>query len=511
MSSVLARRSLLNALAGALTTAGGLIVSVLVARLLGVQATGVVAFAAWVITMAMLLTDLGIPGALVRYLPGLIGGGEAEQAEKLTSHLLRVFLCLVLAPLLGFAAVVLYLHLVGGVPFEGVSPTDYLGQPSFWLLVGFSYAAQSVAAFVGGALRGRQDYATLARLSLLSTSLQVGATGAGAALFGLTGALLGSAAGALLSCAPVFRFALRAPPPAPELRARVRGFALASWGAYVLSSFAASRMEVFFLEYYWDSHEVGLFAVSLTIANLVAQGPTLLTGALLPFISEKRGRGSTEIDRFYGASLRIMATLIFPLCLGAAAVLPQLLPLMFGQQFAASVPIAAVMIVAGLLVALSTIAVTFLAAMESVRFPLVTGALSAVVTVLVGVTLVPEHGAQAAAWGRAGIQAMVTALLLVFLKRRFGFAPPLRSLFLLLVAAALCGAVAHAVTVAIGTPASLLLAIPAGAVVYVAAVRLLGALPDPDVLLIRNALNALPRPLDRLGGLLTLLFRPSGA
>ena len=511
MSSVFARRSLLNAVAGGLTTVGGFAVSVLVARLLGVEATGVVAFAAWVITVAMLATDFGIPGALVRYLPSLLGGGEVEQAERLTSHLLRVFLRVVLAALLCFGGAVLYLHFIKGEPFNPVSATDYWDQPLFWLLLALSYVTQSVAAFVGSVLKGRQDYRTLTRLSLFSTLLQVAVSGLGAALFGLTGALLGSTTGALLICFLVFRFLRREEAPTRELRARVRSFALASWGGYVLSAFAASRMEIFFLEHYWSSQEVGLFAVSLTMANLVAQGPTLLTGALLPFVSEARGRGSAEIGQLYATSLRMMALLVFPLCLGTAAVSPQLLPLLFGQHFADSVPIAAVLVVAGLLVALSTIAVTFLAAMEAVRFSLVTGALSAVLTVVVGLALVPSFGAPAAAAGRAFIQAVVTAMFLVVLNRRFGFRAPLRSLFLLLVAAALCGAAAFAVVEAIRAPAALLLAVPAGAVVYVAAVRLLGALPHGDVALIHNGLGGLPRPFDRLAGLLVVLFRTSSA
>ena len=59
--------SLVNTVAGLLSLLAGLASSIVVARLLGVEGAGAVAYALWIMTAATLASDLGIPQALLRF------------------------------------------------------------------------------------------------------------------------------------------------------------------------------------------------------------------------------------------------------------------------------------------------------------------------------------------------------------------------------------------------------------------------------------------------------------
>ena len=159
----------------------------------------------------------------------------------------------------------------------------------------------------------------------------------------------------------------------------------------MLTAFFASRMEVFFLERSWGSHAVGLFTVSLTLANLATQGPLLLTGALLPRLSGHIGRDEeAEARQVYATSVSLMGLLVFPACLGMAAIAPVLLPLMYGRDFDAAVPTATILLAASALVATASVAAVYLIAVERTRFLLAAAVAGAALSILAGLTIVPS-------------------------------------------------------------------------------------------------------------------------
>src|SRR4051812_46643343 len=133
MVSAFARNSVLAAVAGAGTMMGGFLSSIVVARVLGVEGTGVVAFATWVVTMAIMAADLGISGALVRYIPELRAQHSAEAIPGLVGLLLRRFLMsagLVTLLIAGYAA-----WSWGIAPDPRSSPGGPIRQPAFWAMV----------------------------------------------------------------------------------------------------------------------------------------------------------------------------------------------------------------------------------------------------------------------------------------------------------------------------------------------------------------------------------------
>lgn len=486
----LAHNTLHSAIASFSIVMGGFTSNVLVARLLGVEAAGVIAFATWAVTVGVMLGDLGVPGAIARYLPDLHSRGRNGDADGLVRWLSRVNLagaCCISVGMICFG-------LLGGLYGQhgsDIGPNNSM----FWLLVGVACFAQTAAGLSYGYLKGMQDFGLLSRLTFASCLLQIIATIVGSLTFGVTGALVGAIVVALLPAGLVVRI-LPTPGRAPHrLMRRVRRFAIESWASYLVTSFAWARMEIVFLQASWGSHSVALFAASLTLSNLATQGPLLLTGGLLPHLAQQK-RGDNAAHRpqaVYGTSIRMLAFLLIPACLGTAAIAPALVPAIYGAQFSGAVPSTIVLLCGSALAAPASVAFTYLLAMERTRFVLAVGGLAAAMVILSGLTLVPAFGAMAAASVRAATQVAVAIVTMWYLHRYLDCPTPVMSLVRITAAALTCAAAALACVLTIPGIAGIVVGVCAGVVVYGVSARLLRALSSSDAERLSNALGILPR------------------
>jgi O-antigen/teichoic acid export membrane protein len=489
VSESLAHNTLYGAIASLSIVLGGFLSNVLAARLLGVEAAGIIAFATWAITVGAMVGDLGAPGALARYLPDLCSRGLNDSANGLVRWLSRVNLAGATVICLGFLAFAFWTT-------RGAAGIENVNAPAFWTLVACACLLQTVAALSNGYLKGTRNFALLARLALTSAILQMGATIAGALTFGALGALAGAIAAGIAPALMVRRFVRVSGEVPSELKRRVRRFALESWVGYLVTGFAWARMEVFFLHVSWGSQSVALFSASVTLANLATQGPLLLTSGLLPYLS---GQQPHRVDRTpqatYATGMRLLAFLIFPACLGAAAISPALVPAIYGRGFSGAVLSTIVLLCGATVTASSSVAFIYLLAMERTRFVVATGGVAALAVIACGVTLVPIYGVMAAAIARAVIQASTSIVTIWYLGRYLDCPTPIADLARIGAAALICAGAASVCITWVQGPVGIAVAVPAGACVYGVAARLLGILPKRDAERLSNALAMLPRPM----------------
>ncbi|MER2265754.1 lipopolysaccharide biosynthesis protein [Methylobacterium oxalidis] len=510
MSETFARNSLLGVVSGLATALSNFGTSVILARLLGVDGFGTVMFAMWMVVLGAAVADLGSATSLSRYLPELQGRGQEALIGHLASRLFRpfalvvVFLC---ASLVGYGA--WRWQLAGEPPLllDAARPRE---NPLFWVVTAAALALQALSLFHYGYLRGLQRFGEIAKLTLVCLAIQLVAVTIGSLACGPLGALAGYCAGFLLPALKAFRH-LRAVEPIPtDLAQRVRRYALFAWAGNFATVILYSRIEVFFLERSWGTDAVGLFAVGVTLANIAAQGPMLLTSGFLPHFSASYGRGDRDsIQRLYASGTRVMAFLVLPACFGLAAVLPSLIPLLYGAQFDRA-------ITASVILALSSasgiVYVGNQLALGCDRSDLgfASTLIGAVLLVAGCAAAVPVYGVMGAALVRVGVQLVLVLTNFWLIRSRLGYRAPIGDMVRILVAASICGISAAAVASSISGPLSLAGAIPAGIVTYWLAVRLLNALPADDIERLRSLLRPLPTlvvsPFDRA---LMLLSRHS--
>jgi O-antigen/teichoic acid export membrane protein len=277
MAKSFVRDSALNVIAGVATTAGGFVSTVLVARILGVEGTGVVAYATWIVTVVLVLTDLGLSGALARYLPELRARGNHDEALGLTRYLFRRLALSLGATSICFAACAI---LIGwDRPALPLRSDTFLESALFWALVGAACLVQGLAAFTVGYFKGIEAFGRLAVIAVISGALQISTTLLGGWLFGIVGAMAAMILGSIIPACYIVAATLRRGAMSPALRRRVDRFSWESWAAYLVRAFAWSRMEIFFIERSWGSDAAGLFSVSLTLANAAHRRAAAIPGS----------------------------------------------------------------------------------------------------------------------------------------------------------------------------------------------------------------------------------------
>jgi O-antigen/teichoic acid export membrane protein len=483
-----ARNSTLIGLAGLASALTNFASTVLIARILGVDGTGVVSFAVWLASMVVVVGDLGVSISVGRFLPELRASGRGNEADQLAGWLLRrlaLASCLLPAAALGMIWVF----------FRGGSAGGFAQATSgVWALTALLCFVQTFSGFGAAYLQGTQQFARAAVLAFAGFAVQMIVLAAGCVFFGAEGALVGYISGLIVMATATLAAVRRHAEVATELRRRVVRYATYSWVTAIIAAFVYSRLELFFLERFVGSTGVALFAVGLTLSSLATQGPVLMTrGTFFYFAEQLGGRDRSGMQARFETGTRLIALLVLPSCFVAAGVMPLLLPMIYGPSFTDAVPVASILMIASAVVAIGTIASNLLLALERNDFVLYCGAAAAAVSVAFGLTLVPTFGAIGAAAGRAIVQVLLLVAGSWYLAKRFGFRLPLVSLGKMLLAGLCCALVARLLSgVQIGV-AALPVAIAGAAVTYLAIVRVTGALPASDVALLQSKFGSLHR------------------
>lgn len=322
------RNSLFGMVAGVLSAVGSLCATIIVARLLSVGGAGAYALGVWVAAMVLTVADLGVPVTIARFLPEL-SAQKSSAANTFAPALARPFRLSVAAGFLGILAFGLFASQdQGSLGEAGRQP--FL----FWVGVACLFLAQASASFAFARLRGLQRFDHVARLNAICVVLQLAATAAGSAFFGVPGALAGYMVGFVLP-----GFWQGRPEPGPvrlpgALHQRAWSYARTTWATAIISAVVWTRVEIVPLQLNWGVAVVGLFSVSLTLTQIATQLPTFLMSGLLPHFSERyAAKDWAGLHRAYASTLVFLAYLLLPACFGMAAIAPALLPTLFGAEF----------------------------------------------------------------------------------------------------------------------------------------------------------------------------------
>jgi O-antigen/teichoic acid export membrane protein len=182
----------------------------------------------------------------------------------------------------------------------------------------------------------------------------------------------------------------------------------------------------------------------------------------------------------YATGTRLLAFLLFPAGWGAAAIMPSLLPALFGPSFATAVPSAMVLVTIGCMGASVTIGSLLIYAMGRSEIIFRQGLLGAILTLTSGLIIVPHYGLLGAVWARAVIQLLMIGIGMYFIAVQLKCPVPFKSLTKILISAIISALAAHAIIRFIHGIPGICVAVPVGAIVYFAAVWISGGLTTSD-------------------------------
>ncbi len=499
MASKFIRNSLFGIMAGFSTTFGNFISSLLVARILGVELTGTVTFVIWLTNMLVTIFVAGIPPTISRYLPELSTGDQSKDVlSGVLSYMFRPFIGFALIPVIGL------LIYAGWLTYDEIQRnslnlhSNSLQNPTIYVIVAVCCGLQATADYVKAYYRGLQQFDQLARTIIVSVLFQISIIAVGGTYYGVEGVLIGYLIGNGLPSLYIAQVIKGNKTIEPELKNRIFRYARFRWAAEVMSAFVWSRIEVFFLIIWWGSGPVGLLTVGMTLANLAVQGPLMLTWGLLPRFTEQYGNNEiASMNNAYQMATRLMALLVFPACFGLAAIIPEILPLMFGKDFTPATSAAELLIFAAAIPAAATVGSNILWATDRSDLDFYSAVAGAAIALVCGVTIIPAFGLMGAATARVITQLVVIGLVSWFMAKKLKMSLPFKDLVKLATAALLCAGAARGMLMAVSGLTGVALAVLVGGLTYGVGLRVLKAIPVGDAEKINVMSSSFPSFIQR--------------
>ncbi|MBB4569213.1 lipopolysaccharide biosynthesis protein [Rhizobium leucaenae] len=494
--SNLLKSSLISLAATVISLAAGFASSIIAARLLGPAGSGKVAYALWVATSATALADMGLPQTLLRNAGGLSGEGDAWKA--LVRAALRSFLisvAMVGAAILVFAAI------------------TYVYRDArhawFWIVTALLFLSYAFYVLSTAVARGRHRFGQTARSTALAGLLQVPLVLAGAWLLGPTGALIGYVARYLPQALQLRGYIDRSVPASSNaLTPEMQRYGRYIWLSDLIEILVLSRVEFLFLGFFFSSTGIGYFAAGLGLAGLIEQVMLQISPALIVSFADAHAKGDQRaLQAAYGRVIRMVALVMLPISFGGAAIMPDLMPLIFGDAFEPAIPAAATLLAFVWLAGLSVIPWGMISASGRSDLLLRVQITSGLLTMLLLAAMVPLAGLEGAALARATIATLTFLLLARTAWKNVHTVVPLVAVAKTIFAAAFCAAAAGLAVYCLDGLAAIASAIPAGAIAYMLAVRLLHLVESGDSRLLMDTIGGkLPGPSRPLiNGLLAFL------
>ncbi|HVS06609.1 MAG TPA: oligosaccharide flippase family protein [Candidatus Dormibacteraeota bacterium] len=400
----LTRSSALNFADGAVTLAGALVVSIILARRLGSDGFGVYAMTMSVVMFTLLFARLGISATVRRYVAELDGKSDLATAGIILGRALRLGL---LSGILATAALAL------------ISPplATFFHRPELRvdLLIGAAMLLPMVAVgILRAVITGLQRYGNLVRLNLVTSPVWV--AGCSIALWrgaGVPGVLVVSLGIEIINLAALTAWSMRyvgirwrASLPA-DLRSRVQRYNLALGVLILLNAVVWERSEILFLGRFQGAAQVSFYAIPFALTERVVDLlPGAILGVLLPGLSY--ARGAADSGRFTAVlsdALRNLAMLTLPICLFGIPLAPVVIKLLYGSQFDGAVIVLQILLVSVVFGVLGQASRSALLGLERQGWLLKTGSIAAVVSIGLDLVLIPRGGAVGAAIANTIVQA----------------------------------------------------------------------------------------------------------
>ncbi len=470
--------SLINTGAGLLSLAAGFGASVIVARLLGVEGSGIVAYALWFMTLATLVSDFGMPQAALRFIASSVepDASRSRLSTALTKRF-AVTTTLMAIAILGYS---LWLY----IQDDGDAALVWVGTTALFL--SYAYSTMSL-----GVAHGLGQFRNAAVETLIGCIIQPFAIFAGALLLGPAGAIFGHVARHLPQALALRKYLSNGPAPASLITRPMRKYARDNWLTGGLSAILGSRVELALIGWSFSFVEVGYYAVGMTMTGMVIQLSIFLAASLVPYFGSLHDHD--DIPRLtdgYQRSLRWLGIVLSPICFGGAATSPILIPMLFGKQFEPSAGLSEVLLAFSFTAALLSVPARMMLARERSAELLRLSVFWGCVSIALMIAVIPHFGGLGAAWikGVIGVFTLLSFLLYCEKKLDIPFLP--MDIIKIIAAGLLSGLAARLCMEEIPGFTGMLIGITAGAVVYPLSVLLLVILPPDERALIGAWMSA---------------------
>ena len=373
-------------------------ISIAGARFLGPSDFGRQSFIAFVSLSVLLVLTSGMGLALMRTVAEALGRERPDEALGVVGWAWRLQLA-------GAA-------LGGG----GLLVAAALGArpPGAWAFAGAFVAFGTLQTVANAILLGAQHFRSAALVGAVTGAamvpLIIGVLAAGGGITGMFAVEAVVAAANLLWTWLLARRVLHGTPTrVPELRRGALRFAGWTTLSALVTLVVWRRSEFLFLAHYSTDGQIGLYSIAFATVTAISAIPEQLSSVLVSAFATLRGAAAAErISSGFARSLRLVVLASLPITAGAAAVGPELLTVVYGEDFREAGTALLIMVGVIPFLAVGSIAAALMSGYDDARTPLLAGAFAAVINVALAVVLIPRYDATGAALANAGAQLAAT-------------------------------------------------------------------------------------------------------
>ena len=377
---------------------------VLASRKLGPEQFGLLSLILAVYTISFDIFTLGTSQALTRFVSVYLGKNQPAQAHGYARLIFR------------FRLIESALLLVAAF-FIGPIFAGFYRQPLLSLPTSLSVASISgvlIADYFISLLRAYEKFAIAALLTAANAGFKIVFIGlliflSTPNLFLITLAFVASPA-AMAILGFFLSPQVKSAPIPPQVKTDIIHFSkwLAVWG---MAASLASRIDIILLGKLSSAYQTGIYSAALKVAS----GFTLIGAALSTVLTPKVSRLAhqpQQLRRKFIQITRLAAVLIVGMAIVAISSI-WFIPLLFGPEYQASVPIFRILTLSAMLFIAALPANVSLVSLGLSKWIGLSSLLQLVIVILIGLLLIPRLGGQGAAW------AIVTSYAAVLLLTNF--------------------------------------------------------------------------------------------
>ncbi|WP_027081246.1 polysaccharide biosynthesis C-terminal domain-containing protein [Luteimonas mephitis] len=420
----------------------GMLTAIVIARHLGPDHYGVYSLAIWLVAVGVAFTNSGTAGGAIKFVAELRGAEREDLIPCLLRylrHAQRLFLLIVLV-----AGALLFV-------FAGDKLMPGLNH---WMLLGFLVVAVATRAsymFNIGVAKGFENFRATAIVAMIATPLNLAMV---LAVMWLDGSITWLLAVFVVSGLVFYETSRRqigslVPATVPGaamgsgLIARVNRHMKFTACIVTVGFFAASEVEVLFLNLYAEPAAAGQFKVAYQLATGAALlVPGVFAALLLPMMANALSRGHEVAGRRFVASTFYLTFLAAPLVAFGIVFSDSVIGVLYGPAYAAAGPVFAVCLAMAALVTTTQGASSLLISADHQGQILVVSLVCGVLKVVLDAVLISRHGLDGAVVAFA-LVAVIGAIAVVWLAiRTSGVAPHWWRLLRIWAAALLAGLLA---------------------------------------------------------------------
>lgn len=437
-----------------------LVMSVVAARFLGPEDMGRQSFIAFIALSATALFGGGIAATLMRYVGEMLGGGRPAVARDLAGWGWRLAtICALLGTVVMVATGVL-----------GAAPE------AAWILAGFGCGLGILQSIPNAVLVGTQEWRRASIVGLVTGTigvpLVIGVLAAGGGIVGMFAVDVAVILANLIWSGSLSRGVLRRLATKAERDPQVRSAAsaYARWAllSVLLTTIVFKRSEFFFLNHYASDRDIAIYSISFAAVFAITTLTESLVQTLLPAFATLFGGGhGARIETGFDRAQRLVMMLSLPLTAVTVALGPEVLKLVYGQQYSETGQMIQIMAIGIPLLAMMNLAQAFMVALGKVRALLAIGSVAAVVNLSLAFILIPPFHDIGAALANLVGQCIVAVIVTIYaLRSMANVRVPVRQVLLTAITAGLGGLVAYLLVEAAGGVVGIVVGLVVGAVCF---------------------------------------------